>query len=435
MCTFQLPHPSEEASKDVRDRHVIVKPQVQWALRKSFTAVRDMALGSDGTIIICTYSGHVFVRQRVKAGAGQLKFRRIPYLQRVVKVATNESGAFAAVRIDARPSPISLAGKTLEEDMFLLQPHFRRFESQMNADDFERVHGPKTKEEDEEAETSTSVSADSTVAVAMCQIIKRWRATSGESLFAWSESLLGSNIHLVVGEYAIPAHSVIMSLRTPVLARALSGKPVEGFTKRGADLEMDACHPLVALLLLQYLYSDDVAAIWDSRVSHLLMTRFPDLQLPIADIKADLKRYAEVLELAPLVAVLAMGSKTDVPTKTLAANLAAFHAATFNPPSAKCDTIIVLADREVAVHSTLLRARCQFFESMFADRDWTLERRESENGGKVVIQMTHLRWRPMKLVFRYMHEGVEDDLFDYLHQETLDEFLDFVFEVLAAAVS
>jgi hypothetical protein len=92
----------------------------------------------------------------------------------------------------------------------------------------------------------------------------------------------------------------------------------------------------------------------------------------------------------------------------------------------------VLADREVAANSTLLRARCPFFESMFADRDWTLERRQ--HGGRVVIRMDHLRWRPMNLVFRYMHEGVED-LFDYVHQETLDEFLDFVFEVLAAAVS
>jgi hypothetical protein len=265
----------------------------------------------------------------------------------------------------------------------------------------------------------------------MCQIINRWQATAGESLFAWSESLLGSDIHVVVGEYAIPAHSVVLSLRSPVLARVLQGKQISGLTRVGGRIEMDACHPLVALLLLQYLYSDDIAAIWDSRVSHLVMSRFPTLDLPIAAIKADLKRYAEILELAPLVAVLAMGSKAHIATKTLTADLGAFHAATL-ASSTKCDVTIVLADREVAANSTLLRARCPFFESMFADRDWTLERRQ--HGGRVVIRMDHLRWRPMNLVFRYMHEGVED-LFDYVHQETLDEFLDFVFEVLAAAVS
>lgn len=67
-----------------------------------------------------------------------------------------------------------------------------------------------------------------------------------------------------------------------------------------------------------------------------------------------------------------------------------------------------------------------------------------------MVRMTHLKWRPMQLVFRFLHEGTEDGLFDYLReyfwgqvreeadcvdQETMDEFLDFVFEVLAAAVS
>jgi hypothetical protein len=33
--------------------------------------------------------------------------------------------------------------------------------------------------------------------------------------------------------------------------------------------------------------------------------------------------------------------------------------------------------------------------------------------GRVVIHMEHLKWRPMKLVFKYLHGGKEDDLFDY----------------------
>lgn len=440
VCTFQLPHPSEEAAKDVRDRHVIVKPQIQWALRKNFTAVKDMALGSDGAIIICTHSGHVFVRQRIKAGSGKLKFSRIPYLQRIIKVATNDSGAFAAIRVDARPTKIVSVGKTLEEDMFLLQPHVRRFENQMTAEDFDARVAAVTKQnaEDDEDEASNSVARDSVVATSLCQILSRWRASDAEtSLFAWSESLLGSDVSLVVGDHSIPAHSVLLSLRSPVFARLLSGGAVEGFTLRPKNedtytVDMAAAHPLVPLLLLQYLYSDEVAAIWDSRVVFLLSTKFPDLKLPIAQIKADLRRYAEILELAPLLPVLSLGSKSAIATKTLATDLSAFFARTSTPPSSTCDVVIALEDREVACQSVLLRARVPFFESMFADRDWTLDRRAD---GKVVVRMDHLRWRPMRLVFRYIHEGVEDDLFDYLHQETLDEFLDFVFEVLAAAVS
>jgi hypothetical protein len=40
VFTFSLPNPAEDVSKDGRDRHVTVKPQLIWALRKSFTAVK-----------------------------------------------------------------------------------------------------------------------------------------------------------------------------------------------------------------------------------------------------------------------------------------------------------------------------------------------------------------------------------------------------------
>ncbi|KAL1405470.1 hypothetical protein Q8F55_009102 [Vanrija albida] len=433
VCTFQLPHPSEEATKDARDRYVTVKPQIQWALRKNFTAVRDLALGSDGTLIVSTASGHVFVRQRVKAGSG-LKFKRVPYLQRITKVACNESGAFAAVRVDAKPTPIEYKGKTLEEDLFLLQPHFRRFEHQMTDEDFERHQTAAKPTDDDEDDGYNSVAQDITMAISMCQILERWQRTSGDSLFAWGQPLLGSDVKLVVGEYAIPAHSVLLCLRTPVFARALSGGQVDGITlgkdQTGATLELDACHPLVALLLLQFIYSDSIAAVWDSRVAHILQDKFKGLKLPIGEIKADLRRFADGLELAPLAPVLQLLSKAPIAQKTLAPDLATFFEQTSAPPSDLCDVIVSLADRNVACQSVLLRARCPFFESMFADGEWAFERDEN---GKAVIDMPHLRWRPMNLVFKFIHEGVEDDLFDYLHQETLDEFLDFVFEVMAAA--
>lgn len=434
VCTFTLPHPSEEASKDVRDRHVIVKPQVQWALRKSFTAVRDIALGSDGTMIICTNSGHVYVRQRLKAGSGQLKFRRIPYLQRVIKVAANESGAFAAIRVDARPTPIALKGKTLVDDMFSLQPHIQRFENQMSEEDFERhvTSATRVPAEEEEAD-SNSVARDTVVAVELCQIISRWQAHNDESLFAWSEPLLGSDLIIKVAGYEIPAHSVILSLRSPVLAGLLSGKKVAGFeyeARPSPAISMEAGHPLVALLLLQYLYSDDIAAIWDSRVAFVLQQKFPEVKLSIPDIKADLRRVAEVLELTTLQPIFNFAGKSAIASRSLPGDLSAFFARTSKPPNKACDVVIVLSDREVAANSALLRARCPFFEAMFADRDWTQDRVEK---GQIVVNMEHLRWRPMNLVFRFIHEGLEDDLFDYLHQETLDEFLDFVFEVMATA--
>jgi hypothetical protein len=206
---------------------------------------------------------------------------------------------------------------------------------------------------------------------------------------------------------------------------------------------------MVVLLLLQYLYTDDVAAIWDARLVRLLQTKFSDLKLDIPRIKADLKAVAETLQLCPLSTVLDSAAKTSVGKRTLNRDLQAFFVKTASMPetNSACDLTIVLADRQVACSSVILRARCPFFEAMFAEPDWTAAR---QTGGSVVVQMTHLKWRPMRMVFRYIHEGLEDDLFDYLResprtemsitnaisdQETLDEFLDFVFEVLAAAVS
>jgi hypothetical protein len=382
--------------------------------------VQDVGLGSDGTVIICTRSGHVFVRQRAKAGSGQLKFKRIPYLQRVIKVAVNESGAFAAIRVDARPKPVSLAGRTLEEDLFLLQPHYRRYEHQMTAADFDRIQGKVHVDEDEEDEGTSSIAKDTTVALQLCSIVKRWRTSENDSLFSWSEPLLGSDVTLVAKGVGIPAHSIVLSLRVPAFAKILSGGHLDRISTDKTNrsvISVDVCHPLVVLLLLQYVYSDDVTAIWDSRVARIVQDKFADLKLPIANIRTDLKSLADTLDLAPLSTVLSSAGKTPVPKRTLPHDLQAFFdkTSTATPASAACDVEVVLADKTVACSSVILRARCPFFEAMFADSDWTAAR-HGNGDGRVTIKMEHLKWRAMKLVFKFIHEGLDDDLFDYLRE-------------------
>ena len=381
---------------------------------------QDVALGADGTVIVCTHSGHVFVRQRAKSGAGALKFRRIPYLQRVIKVAVNESGAFAAIRIDDRATPIALSGRTLEEDIFLLQPHFRRFGHQMTAEDFDREGRQNGKVEDEdEDEGSNSVVRDTAVAFRMCTILTRWKASDTDSLFSWSEPILGSDITLVVGDCVIPAHSVILALRVPAFERLFSGGRLDSFkmSHQGSiqSVAVAVCHPLVVLLLLQYIYADDVAAVWDARVTRALQEKFADLKLPFAKIKADLTRLAGILDLPPLASVLSSAAKVSLSNRTLPRDLQAFFVktSTCTPAPSSCDVRLVLSDKEVACSSIILRARCPFFEAMFADSDWTTARLAD---GKVSIHMEHLKWRPMQLVFKFIHEGTEVGMFDYVRE-------------------
>lgn len=412
VFTFSLPNPLEDVSKEARDRHVTVKPQLIWALRKRFTAVKDVALGSDGTVIICTHAGHVYVRQRTKAGSGGLKFKHIPYLQRVVKVATNESGAFAAIRVDAKPTPIALRGPTLEDDLGMLQPHIQRYEHQFTAEDFQAL-GREV--DDDEDEGANPVVRDTAMAIKLCTILSRW-GDSTESLFSWSEPLLGSDVLISVGDLAMPAHSLILSMRIPALRPLLSGKTrtVDRFTRDDDAITADVCHPLVVLLLLQYVYTDDVAAVWDARVSRALQDKFASLALPHGQIKSDLRALATSLGLGRLAVVLESAGKVPMPQRTLPRDMRDFFEQTHaSVTKGTTDVTLRLADRDVHCSSIVLRSRCPVFEAMFADVEWTAQRL---HGGRIEVDMSHLKWRPMRLVFRYLHEGTDDDLFDYLRE-------------------
>ncbi|KAJ1033015.1 hypothetical protein NDA16_000294 [Ustilago loliicola] len=148
LFTFNLEHPSEYGNTGTPARasasasasasaaklsaaQLAPKPQLLWSVRKKFTAVRDVAIGADGSVILCTESGHCFVRPRRsdaggKGGGGKnFKFQQIPYLQRVVKVATSESGALAAIKADPSLPDVRVKGRTIEEAFRDLLPHLK----------------------------------------------------------------------------------------------------------------------------------------------------------------------------------------------------------------------------------------------------------------------------------------------------------------------
>jgi len=290
----------------------------------------------------------------------------------------------------------------------------------MTSEDFDRERMKIKVDEDEEDDGGNSVGQDTKIAIRMCTVLGRWRKDDNDSLFSWSEPLGGSDIWLVAGGVEVPAHTIMLALRSPVFKRILRGDKVAGFkigkSPRGFKITLEAQSPITVFLLLQYIYTDEVAAIWDARVARAVSEKFPDLNLPIGTIKSDLKALADTLDLQSLSTILNSASKVPNPTRTLSNDLLSFFSRTYaaDPPKKSCDTTLILADKEVSCSSVLLRSRCPFFEAMFEDKDWTAPREEDE--GRVVIKMEHLKWRPMKLVFKYLHGGKEDDLFDY-HRE------------------
>src|SRR5260221_3836880 len=85
--------------------------------------LQDVALGGDGSLIICTQSGHAFVRSR-RSGAKAPRFVRVAGLQRAVAVRANDTGALAALREPYRPPDVLVAGNSFAEDMARMRPYF-----------------------------------------------------------------------------------------------------------------------------------------------------------------------------------------------------------------------------------------------------------------------------------------------------------------------
>ena len=89
-------------------------------MRKGYFAAKDIAIGIDGNVMICTGSGHVYIgtkrkEAKVKKAFNQtnqtveyeeiifFKYLKVPFLQHVVKIAASSSGAYCVIRQDIKP--------------------------------------------------------------------------------------------------------------------------------------------------------------------------------------------------------------------------------------------------------------------------------------------------------------------------------------------
>jgi len=150
---------TDNDSVEVQNRNTkpaAFKPQRVWALRKKISSVKDVALGSEGSIIVCTESGHVFVRTRnaivnssannnnnskpggsgTAASAKTSKFERVPFLQRVTRVCANSTGAYGALRVGWEPRAVDMVGSGIDMDLKGVQPYlaFYRVEAGAQVD-------------------------------------------------------------------------------------------------------------------------------------------------------------------------------------------------------------------------------------------------------------------------------------------------------------
>jgi hypothetical protein len=393
-----------------------------------------VALGADGSIILCTASGHVFVRNRAAKGPSTatslntppksvptFKFQRVLYLQRVVRVCANSTGAYAALRMDADVESIAITGNDMGKDLANVCPWVipvRKMDQserwmRVVADESAPVVGERdaleqtapllNKLEEDDENGDDDIKGDVATAFELCRLIKWLRGRRREDIPEAYYRAHGADAVLFVDTLSIPVHRTVIAARSAALAETFSGRPIKRRAEAGcaaitisAMIDESSCRPclhvhgptlLTVLILLDYLYTDNVVAVWDRRIALAISDRYNSLALDLQRVRQELRVLAtpECLNLPELAAAVEIWGRR-APAPTLVSDMARLFASAqvhidvpkpgSSQSSLRPDVILLLASgKRVAAHSVILRARSPFFAGLFDDEEWTAHRR------------------------------------------------------------
>ncbi|TFK66171.1 hypothetical protein BDN72DRAFT_772416 [Pluteus cervinus] len=469
LFTFSAPSSAEGVNKD----KFRLDPQRVTALKKQFSPIRDVALGQDGTIIFCTKSGHVFVQSRkVKSGqAGSGKssnFQRVPFLQRVTQVSANSSGAYGALREEHISRPITVTGNSVAQDLATLEPYFDLYKSPVKdvsegaRPGYKKVEISKTPPLPVDGDADDPIiQADIIELAKLCQVLVVEKAgrrsgtsplTDPQLKFPHGADLL---VYAAQSGSVLPAHRLILAAQCGVLSSLLSGStsavkdsqsnlsirlaprlPSDPVLVK-ARLSVHGCHALSILLLVHYLYSDNLIAIWDRRVAVGAARELASVKAKPDQISSEVMALARALGLSSLTEVL------EAPTKRASPPIAEKNLTSLFNLHQTCtlqdrqlllapDVILELADKNVYCHSTILRARSELFGAFFDDEVWTTKRWDERGIG--VVKLKHMKSHVVEFALKFMCCGAEGELFEVLEfANTVEDVLDFMFQVVAVA--
>ncbi|OJA20708.1 hypothetical protein AZE42_06915 [Rhizopogon vesiculosus] len=426
------------------------KPQRIWALRRQFSAVQDVDIGADGTVIVCTQSGHVYIRSRNAkgsqgTGAKAFKFQRIPYIQRVVAVCANSTGAFGALRVDFKPPPIRLTARSFSADIAELQPYPPL---PSNTGLSLAMPNPMTPFLDVDEDVGDASIMDDIGDLSKLLHILDQRKNAPDVVLPYNADVI---IAAVSGPLHLPAHRLILAVRCPALGNILrdghslsdksSGIEVSLVSAGSiSKIQISGCHPLTVLIILRYLYSDQLLAIWDFRIGTPFASQFEAFDFKPTTIKAELQSLARILDLQLLSnALQSVGKRVPIPSQAEdfrllyeGTQLTGLSRRNANEDPLAPDVVLHLADQVVYCHSVVLQARSPFFASFYRDSEWTSMRRDKS--GIIDVDLKHLDWKVMQYVVRWICFG-DENLFDSLEDfvQEIDDVLSFMFSVLSAA--
>ncbi|MCJ1382382.1 hypothetical protein MMC17_005495 [Xylographa soralifera] len=428
-------------------RSALSTPQRIWSLRKSHMAVRDVDVGQDGSVIICTESGSVWKRvKRVKIKENvtalgttdykpkDYKFSRIPGLTRITAVRSNTFGAFAAARrdTDVLRTQVEVASKTLWNDLFPLLP-FHKLSSHEDSDTEEpapRFWTPRLKSNDP-ASIRHTILTSKKLEEDISAIIDNHEYHESATYDV--------KIGTTSCDIRIPCHEFILAGRSRTLQRLLQSFRQSYYStipdvltieydKDGNTLIL--FHELNLLTILNYVlyaYTDSIIDVWHH-------TRYaPQQASTYRQVRTELMRTAGHLDMRRLEQAARM---MVAPAMTLNQDmeLAIREQAYFEHG----DVEIELQGTHLKVHSALICQRCPFFEGLFHGRaggGWLSSRRQNlqEPQEAIKVDLKHVELNVFQIVLRHIYADTGEELFDDVVSTDLNAFLDLIMEVMAVA--
>lgn len=356
---------------------------------------------------------------------------------------TNSTGAFAALRLDAKLEPIRLSGRTMAEDLDRIQP-LRSWARQnvargtaesvstTDVNDIVEWSGllVATREDDEAGDLD--VAPDIRVAMELCKFITPFDSVLRYQGFPQLRPLWahhGADILFHLGDQLlIPAHKMVLMARIPAMGDLLFGRPVSAvvrlFGQRKATLSfavthhgcsqstihVKGCSLMSILILCHYLYTDEVVTIWDRRVNLAISEKYGSLMINALVVKAELQALASesCLRLPTLEATLRFVGKAPS-TPTLVRDIQRL----FEGDMVEHDVLVHLVDGNIKAHSFVLRSRSDYFSTLFDEECWTVNRFEPGKG-PIDIDLKEFKHLPMSYLFRYLYGATAPELFDDL---------------------
>ena len=184
---------------------------------------------------------------------------------------------------------------------------------------------------------------------------------------------------------------------------------------RMAHLSITCCHAISVLILLYYLYSDEILAVWDPRVTRdVVGPRRVHGKVHQHEVRSDLQVLARILDLplfGPSLRVVTKLAPKRSSVRDFSRGFSAIQDRTSHWVY-KPDVVLELADETVHCHLAVLRARSEFFAEFFDDDDRTRKRWTPE--GTMVLDLKRMNWMSMEFVLRFLCAGDDAKMFDSL---------------------